>query len=450
MTTRRHFLKTSASAVAAGLIIPSSFGHGISPARVNSISPARVIGANDRINVGLIGCKNMGWADLGDFLLNPNVECTAICDIDKDILDNRAIELQQTKNKRPEIFGDYRKMLELKDLDIVIIGTPDHWHCLQFVDACAAGKDVYVEKPIANYISECDIMVKAAKRYERVTTVGQQQRSGDHWKNMIDYINSGKLGTISRVDVWANFSYGALSRPVPDSEVPQGVDFNTWLGPAKLRPFNQKRFHGSWRMFWDYGGGLMTDWGVHLLDMALWGMNVDYLPKRIVAVGGKYAYPENCPETFDTQNVTYEFDSFIMNWSHTSIESGIYNRNYGVAFKGTNGTLVANREGWEILPEWDSQSNKGKIESLKEYPSNNDHKKHVDSFLDCVKSRSFNTPCTIENGSLCAKYAHLGNIAARTRSVLQYDNDKQKFIGNKDADLLLKPAYRSPWKLPSV
>lgn len=443
MTTRRNFLKTSATAMAAGLVMPSAW---------SSVGGSRIMGANNRINVGLIGCKNMGWGDLSDFLLHPEVDCIALCDIDRQILDEKASEIEKLRNKKPQLFSDYRKMLEMKELDAVIIGTPDHWHCLQFIDACSAGKDVYVEKPIANYMAECDAMVHAARRYNRVTTVGQQQRSGNHWKAMVEYLNSGKLGKIARADVWANFNYGALGRPIPDSAVPAGVDYEMWQGPAKARSFNNQHFHGSWRMFWAYGGGLMTDWGVHLLDMVLWGMNIQTMPKRVTAFGGKYAFPENCPETFDTQNVIYEFDSFMMNWSHTGgVETGPYNRNYGIAFKGTNGTLVADRDNWEILPEWDATVKRPRIlETLKVQADYQDHKDHVSDFLNCMKTRSFDTACTIENGSLCAKYAHLGNIAARSGAVLAYDDEKKLFTAGEEANSYLKPEYRSPWKFPSI
>lgn len=441
MTTRRNFLKTSATAVAAGLVTPSAWS--------SVITNNRPVGANDRIRVGLIGCRNMGWGDLGDFLLHKEVDCIALCDIDRTILNNRAGEIEKSRGRKPQLFADYRKMLEMKELDAVIIGTPDHWHCLQFTDACSAGKDVYVEKPIANYIAECDTMVQAAQRYNRVTTVGQQQRSGNHWKGMIDYLNSGKLGKIARADIWANFNYGALGRPIPDSAVPEGVDYEMWQGPAKPRPFNQQHFQGSWRMFWAYGGGLMTDWGVHLLDMVLWGMNIRTMPKRVAAFGGKYAYPDNCPETFDTQNVIYEFDSFLMNWSHTGgMESGPYNRNYGIAFKGTNGTLVADRGSWEVIPERDGNNHPKMEENVKMTADGNDHRDHVSGFIECMKSRSTETPCTIENGSLCAKYAHLGNIAARSGEILTYDDRKKRFTQGKEANHYLKPNYRAPWKFP--
>lgn len=436
MLSRRNFIRHSASAIAAGLVMPSLLNE-------NNVF-ARTVGANDKINVALIGCKNMGWADLSDFLLHPEVDCVALCDIDRNILGEKASELEKLRDKKASLYSDYRKLLDRKDIDAVIIGTPDHWHCLQMVDACAAGKDVYVEKPIANSIAECDAMVAAAKKYNRVVQVGQQQRSGNHWHEMKRYIDSGKLGKIARVNVWANFNYATILNPVPDGSVPAGVDFETWLGPAPKRTFNEKRFHGLWRMFWDYGGGLMTDWGVHLMDMALWGMNVKGMPNRVISSGGNFAYPDNYAETFDTLSVIYEFDDFLIQWSNIAgTETGPYGRNYGVEFKGTNGTLVANRESWEVYPE------QNKIEAIKSMPNYQDHKDHVTNFLNCMKSREMNTACTIDNGSLCAKYAHLGNISARVKSALIYDDVKRTF-NNAEADKLVKPAYRKPWKFPEL
>lgn len=433
--SRRRFLRNSLAATASGLVAPSFL-------RDEMLFAARSVSPNDKINVALIGCRNMGWANLSDFLINPEVECVALCDIDQNVLDEKAAEVVKRRDKRPTLYSDYRNMLERKDIDAVIIGTPDHWHCKQMVDACRAGKDVYVEKPIANSIAECDIMVAAANKYNRVVQVGQQQRSGSHWHEMKQYIDSGKLGKIAQVNVWANFNYAVIQNAAPDGPVPASVDFETWLGPAPSRSFNRSRFHGSWRMFWDYGGGLMTDWGVHLLDMALWGMDVYTMPNRVLASGGQFSYPDNFAETFDSLSVIYEFNDFTIKWNNLP-GSKTYGRHYGVAFKGTNGTLVANREGWEVIPE------NNQIEAINMAPDTSDHKKHVAQFIDCMKTRNMETACTIENGSLCAKYAHLGNISARVKSELIYDDHKKTF-NNKAANQLIKPTYRAPWKFPIV
>jgi len=432
--SRRVFLKTTA---AAAVVLPTI--------KVGAYSQ---VSANDKLNVGLIGCRNQGWGDLTDMMLSDEVECVALCDIDKTIMENKKAELLKMGKKEPAIFGDYRKLLDRKDIDAVIIGTPDHWHCLQMVDACAAGKDVYVEKPVANSIAECDAMVAAAKKYNRVVQVGQQQRSSGHWKEMVAYLRAGTLGTIGRVHIWANFNYAAVT-PKPDSAVPEGVDFETWLGPTPLKTFNEQRFHGLWRMFWDYGGGLMTDWGVHLLDMGLWGLNVTGVPNKIVATGGKFYYPHGMHETLDSQTVSYLFDDCIMSWEHNAgVEKGPYNRGYGVLFKGTNGTLVADRDNWTVYPEWDGRSRDNKTPEITVKADQQDHKLHTRNFVECVKSRNFQTACTIENGSLCAKYAHLGNIAARLNESLVYDDLTKSFKGSFEANQYLKPSYRAPWKFP--
>jgi predicted dehydrogenase len=403
---------------------------------------------NAQINIGLIGCRNMGWGDLTDMLLIPETACVALCDIDQTILNGKADELVKMGRKKPELYGDYRKLLDRKDIDVVIVGTPDHWHCLHMVDACAAGKDVYVEKPAANSIAECDAMVAAAKRYQRVVQVGQQQRSSGHWQQMVEYLRAGTLGTIGRVHIWGNFTYAAVT-PRPDSAVPAGVDFETWLGPTPVKTFNQQRFHGLWRMFWDYGGGLMTDWGVHLLDMGLWGLNVTGMPNKIVATGGKFYYPEGMHESLDSQTVSYLFDHCIMSWEHNAgVQSGPYGRDYGVLFKGTNGTLVADRDNWVVIPE--VRNKKPGTPEVKVVADQQDHKIHVKNFIDCVKTRNFQTACTIENGSLCAKYAHLGNIAARMNTALVYDDVAKSFKGTPEANKYLKPAYRAPWKFPEL
>ncbi len=431
MTTRRDFLRQSATAMAAGIILP-----GVVRAKALRAS----VSASDQVNVALIGCRSMGWYDLTDMMKHPGVNCVGLCDIDSKILENRAAEAEKAWGRRPELYGDYRRLLERKDLDAVIIGTPDHWHCLMMTDACAAGKDVYVEKPVANSIAECDAMVRAQERYGRVVQVGQQQRSSKLWHEMKHYLDSGRLGHIARVNIWANFNYANVQTMGQGESVPDNVDFQMWLGPAPERAFSSTYIHGLWRMFWDYGGGLMTDWGVHLLDMGLWGMNVAGMPRRVVATGANHANPRNFSETFDTLSVLYELPGFLMQWSNMALESGPYGRHYGLEFRGTNGTLIVNREGMEVIPLGKN------LEAQTWKPSNDEHLDHTANFIDCVRARRFDTACPITNGSFCAKYAHLGNIAARTHESLVYDDRKHTFH-NKAADRLLKPSYRKPWKM---
>ena len=185
--------------------------------------------ANDTINVALIGCRSMGWADLCAMLQNPGVQLVALCDVDQAVLDARTADAEKNWGRRPDQYRDYRRLLERKDVDAVIIGTPDHWHCLIMTDACAAGKDVYVEKPAANSIGECDAMVRAQQYYGRIVQVGQQKHSAEHWKQLHEFIASGKLGHIGRVRIWANFTYVVLTNPTPDAEPPATLDYDMWL-----------------------------------------------------------------------------------------------------------------------------------------------------------------------------------------------------------------------------
>jgi predicted dehydrogenase len=436
MTSRREFLKSSGT-TAAGIGLLSSCSGTMAAGSVS-----------DRVNVGLVGCKGMGFADLKAFLENPQVECIALCDIDETVLNSRAADVEKIRGKKPPyLYKDWRKLIENKDIDVVIVGTPDHWHCLIMVAACEAGKDVYCEKPLGNSIAECNLMVKAARKYKRVVQVGQWQRSDPHWLSAVDFIRSGKLGKIRLVRV---FSYQGWCPSIPvlaDEPVPAGVDYDMWLGPATKRPFNRNRFHFTFRWFWDYAGGLMTDWGVHLLDYALYGMDVT-TPKSVMAMGGKYGYPADACETPDSLQTIYEFEGFNVLWDHAiGIDDGAYGRNHGLGFVGENGTLVVDRGGWEVIPEVVSR-----VKRMEAVPlikgTNEGLKNHVKNFLDCVKSRNPDTNASVEIGAHIAKFSHLGNIAYRSGKKLVWDGTK--FTNDEDANRYLVPDYREPWKLPVI
>jgi predicted dehydrogenase len=389
----------------------------------------------------------MGMYNLTDHMKQPGINCVALCDVDNNILQERAKTVKEQTGKMPALHKDYRRVIDDPQVDIVIIGTPDHWHCLPAVDACEAGKDVYVEKPLANSIAECQVMLKAARKYNRIVQVGQQQRSGQHWQDVIALVRSGKLGSIRKIKTWGYFPYGKGSPKVPDSPPPEGVDYNVWLGPSPEHPFNKNRFHGSWRHYWHHGGGLLTDWGVHLLDIPIWAMEVKF-PKAIMATGGIYAYPDNAIETPDTLNVLYDYGSFTLEWDHAGgLSKGLYGRSYGVAFICGNGTLVVNREGWEVIAE--SENNVDKMQIIPLQPADSEsHEKHVRNFIECVKSRK-SPICEIEQGHNVALVAHMGNIAYRTGNKLSWDESKGKFSDDGKANGYLKPEYRAPWKFPS-
>ena len=435
MTNRRSFIKKSALATAA-------------VGAAASMPLASCIGANEKLVCGLIGAKGMGNADLQAFLRQPNTECAAICDVDENVLNQRIADSEKIQGYKPKGFKDFRKLLEEPGIDVIIIGTPDHWHCIPFVYAAQEGKHIFCEKPLANYIEELNIMERAAKRYGNVVQVGQWQRSDKHWQDAVKFVHSGKLGKIRSVRTWSYQGWMKSVPVVPDGDVPAGVDYDFWLGPAPKRPFNKNRFHFTFRWFWDYAGGMMTDWGVHIIDYALFGMNAK-APKSVMAMGGKFAYPEDACETPDTQQALYEFDGYTMLWDHgIGIDGGYYGRSHGVGFVGNNGTLVVDRGGWEVIPEGGDNPAMERVELQK--GDGQGLNNHMKNFIDCIKDRDKVPNTNIEIAANTARVCHLGNIAFKTGRRLYWDADNSKFIGDEDANSYLVPTYRSPWELPKV
>ena len=321
MANRRNFLQNSATLLAGGSLISALDNQAFAYFK-NRIMPA------DQVNIGAIGINGMGWSNLKSALKIPGVNVVALCDVDKNVLDKRLADLGKMGKDTSKVktYGDYKQLLDNKDVDAVIIGTPDHWHALIMIHAVEAGKDVYVEKPVGNSIEECRLMVAAQEKYNKIVQAGQWQRSQKHFRDAVDYIRTGQLGNIRTVKVWCYQGWMKPGPVVPDTAPPAGVDYEMWLGPAKKRAFNASRFHFNFRWFWDYAGGLMTDWGVHLMDYAIFGMNAD-VPKTVSALGGHFAYPELYQETPDTMGALYEFDKFNLIWDHAmGIDNGLFGK----------------------------------------------------------------------------------------------------------------------------
>ncbi|WP_231426972.1 Gfo/Idh/MocA family protein [Pedobacter sp. Leaf250] len=443
MLNRRKFLNYAATAVGTTAMLSALDNPAY--ALFN-----KTIGANDQINVGVIGIKGMGWSDLKSALKVPGVNLIALCDSDANVLDERIAELKSmnldtTKVKR---YKDYRALLDNKDVDAVIIGTPDHWHALMMIHAVQAGKDVYVEKPVGNSIVECSTMVKAQEQYNKVVQAGQWQRSQQHFKDDVDFVKSGQLGNIRTVKVWCYQGWMKPAPVVPDTLPPAGVDYAMWLGPANKRAFNASRYHFNFRWFWDYAGGLMTDWGVHLLDYGLLGMNSP-VPKTISALGGRFAYPDLYEETPDTLTTLYEFDKFNVVWdSAMGIDNGSYNRNHGIAYIGNNGTLILNRQGWEVIEEKVSGN---KVSKPFVKSSDNGLDNHMVNFFSVLRSRKKEElNCSIQDAAHVATVAQMGNLAFRSGQKLSWDNIKHQFTDKLVNDKYLLAQYHNGYSLPKV
>lgn len=440
MPSRRKFISNSSKFVAGGLLL-NSFN--------NNLFASRIL-PSDQVNIGVIGIKGQGFADLKAALGVSGVNLVAICDIDKSVIDSRMADLKKSNVdvSKVKIYGDYRKLLDQKDIDAVIIGTPDHWHALQMIAACEAGKHIFVEKPIGNSIAECNTMVAAQQRYKKVVQVGQWQRSQQHFKNAVDFLHTGQLGNIRTVKVWCYQGWMKPAPVQPDSDPPSGVDYKMWLGPAPARPFNASRFHFNFRWFWDYAGGLMTDWGVHLMDYALHGMDAD-VPKTISALGGRFAYPEMAEETPDTLTALYEFDKFNIVWDHAmGIDNGSYNRDHGIAYIGNNGTLILNRGGWEVISERQAVH---KVEKPLEKSMDNGLNKHMENFIGVIRSgrmEDLNAP--IQAGAHVAKVSQMGNIAFRSQQKVEWDKEKGKFTNEAINNEYLAKKYYNGYSFPIV
>ena len=420
--SRRGFL--------GGALAPAILAAGVAP--------------SDRVRVGLIGCGGISVADTNAFLAHAETEIPVICDVDDARTAKTAERLEKLRGKRPETVKDYRRVVERKDIDVCLICTPDHWHALPTLAALQAGKDVYVEKPLATSIGEGRLMREAARKYGRIVQMGTHWRSGPHYREAVEMVKAGKLGKIRQVRCWAYLDWVTDCGNPPDSTVPAGVDYDLWLGPAPARAFNKNRFHFNVRWFWDYAGGLMTDWGVHLINIALWAMGPEW-PKSVVASGGKYALTDNT-ETPDTQIAVYDFPSYTLIWEH-QVQCGLGpdRREHGVAFTGTEGTLIVDTSGWEVIAEPKKRTSVVEMKK-RAVVDETVRAAHAGNLLDCIRSRQEPVE-NLDLGHHVSAVAHLGNLALRSRSRIEWDAATERVTGNDEANRLLTRPYRAPWKL---
>jgi predicted dehydrogenase len=424
---RRGFLKESAGRAAA-----FAAGAGV-------VTSGRAVAANEKVIVGVMGVRGRGSGLAAGFAGMPDVEVAYVCDVDESLLPPRASTVAETQGRSPEQVTDFRRILENKAVDALVVAAPDHWHALATIRACQAGKDVYVEKPASHNIREGRKMIEAARRYERVVQVGTQSRSGAHFHSAIEFLRSGKLGKIIMAKAINNQKRANIGH-AEDGPVPPGVHYDMWLGPAPKRPFNRNRFHYNWHWFWEYGTGDLGNDGVHQVDVARWGLGVEQ-PTAVSCSGGKFHFDDD-QQTPDTQIVTWEYPECqlvyeMRLWAPYS-QSGFSNGNI---FFGEKGYMVLGAGGWKVVWEGD--------EPGPESGASDRDDAHRRNFIDCIKAR---TPeklnAEIREGHLSAMLCHLGNISYRVGRRLPFDADTESFGRDDEANGYLTREYRSPWVVP--
>lgn len=429
--SRRDFLGRSGKA-AAGLGIGLVTGELVGAESATAQS-TKSVPASEKMVVGVIGCGGMGTADMKQFISNPDVEIAAVCDVYEERL-KQAVERTDGK---AEPYTDFRKLLERKDIDAVIVAPPDHWHALPTIYACEAGKDVYVEKPLAHTVKEGRAMVRAARRNKRVIQVGTQQRSGAHFRRAVNIVKSGKIGKVVLARCWNvwNSCPDGIGNP-PDCDPPEGLDWDMWLGPAHFTEYVPQRTHGSFRWWLEYSGGMMTDWGAHHNDIVQWGLGTERSGPVKIEAQGKAADPgHNCYNTFPEYRVT-----------HTYADG----RKLIATNEGENGAHFEGEEGWVFVSRGTIKASDQRLlddplpsNATRLYESND----HTGDFLDCMRSRK-QPICDAEIGHRSVSICHLGNISLRLSGRrLNWNPKTERFIGDEEANLFVSRPMRRPWRI---
>jgi predicted dehydrogenase len=395
---------------------------------------------SDRIRVGFIGLGGMGTGRLNGFLKHPDVEAVAVCDLDTRHVDRAAGIVEKAHGRKPDTFKDYRRLLARKDIDAVMIATPDHWHALPAIQACEAGKDVFVEKPLSYSIGEGRAMVRAAARHKRVTQMGNHIHNDlPNYRRVVELVRSGSLGKINRVFCALTSNEKPIGSPA-DTAPPSELDYDFWLGPAPRRAYNPNRSHFTYRYFWDYSGGYFIDFWCHYTDVAYWALDLQ-APKNVSAAGGRWLAQDNA-ETPDVLEVLYEYPGLVLSWTlHPKGRPGYDHMGSCVIFEGTEATLVTNYSRHEVWVKGKRDDNFPRpAQSIPDSPG------HIREFLDAVKSRAA-TSCSVEYGHRLNKGGLLGNIAFRTGQRIAWDDAKERITNSGVADKMVTRRYRKPWKL---
>lgn len=423
---RRTFL-LSAGATAAGISLVSSAAGKEAP--------------SDRIRLCMVSARGRITSLARNFAKLPNCQITHVCDVNEPIMPAFAKMIGDIQKHTPKCVQDLRNVLNDRSIDAIVVGTPDHWHALATIWGCQHDKHVYVEKPVSHNVFESRQAVEASRKYKRIVQTGTQSRSVPHYVEAIEYVRLGKLGKVHMAKAW-NSQLRRKVTAAKDSAVPKGMDWNTWQGPAPERPYNERRHTYGWRWMWDYGTGDMGNDGVHDLDIARWGLGVDY-PSSVTCTGDKLFFgKDDIQETPDTQVVTFTFDSpksVLLYEQRLWTPYHLGGHENGVAFYGTDAYMLIGRRSWKVVGRGNKVIFDKKV-GFSDVP-------HLENWLSCIKSGK-RPACDIEDGHRSTLLAHLGNIAYRVGRPLKFDGKTEKFVGDDKANELLRREGRKGFEIP--
>ena len=442
---RRQFIQTTAATVAASALTSRA---------------ADILDQKKR--VGLIGTGWYGKADLLRLIQVSPVEVVSLCDVDKRMLEEAAeiVSTRQISKKKPRTYHDYREMLKEKDLDIVLIATPDHWHALPMIAACEAGMDMYCQKPISVDIAEGQAMLAAARKHKRVVQIGTQRRSTPHLieaRNQI--VKEGKLGKVGMVEIYCYYHMRATENP-PDTAPPDYLDYEMWTGPATMRPYNKLCHPRSWRAFMEYGNGIIGDMCVHMLDMTRWMLDLGW-PQTVSSSGGILVDKASKANITDTQQATFTFNDLPVVWEHRTYgHASDPQYPWGATIYGDKGTLKLSVMGYDFIPMNGKPIHKDVTYEFEQYPEDKTEKDlerhvapairgHMRNLLECIATRE-KPVADIEQGYISTASCILANLALKTGRTLKWDVDKGEIANDPEANKLLRREYRAPWVHPEL
>jgi predicted dehydrogenase len=424
MLTRRSFLQTAAAGAAA-----AAFGRRL------------FAQPSDQIVIGMIGVGGMGTGRLRGFLEHPDVRIGAICDVDSSHANRAAAIVEKVRGQKPKTFGDFRLLLEDREIDAVAVVTPDHWHAIPAVRAFEAGKDVFVEKPLSYSVAEGRAMADASAEYKRVSQMGNHIHNDlPNYRRVVELVQSGKLGRITRVQCWRTSRTEAHTTSNPPVK-PAELDYDFWLGPAPARAYDPFRSHGTFRHFWDYSGGTFIDFWCHIVDLPVWALDLK-APQSFSTIGGRF-FLNDPTETPDTLEAVLDYPNLVLTFSFrpTPLAGFEHMGSIGCLFEGTEASVVANYERHEVWAKGKKIEDFGRPD-----PSIPDSPGHLREFLDAIKSRHLETTCNVRYGHRLTKLGLLSNIAFRTGRRIYWDDERERILDDGEASKLLKRNFRKPYR----